>query len=179
MYLARVIIRQCTHSSLGWLVVVEILMAHGSLWEAQCECEDGLGRLPDDEGLRVALARVLARRGKLREAESELRDVVRRHPAHAAGAEALRGFVEGMELKEKGNKWYKEGEAERAAAAYTEALSRDVGGLLTPALLANRAQALCLVSGLHFLLLTLTLARMHTLSLFPRPLSLAMLCVAL
>ena len=87
-------------------------------------------------------ARVLARRGKLQEAEYKLTALRRARPGEdCRAARALKGLRAALTFKDEGNAAYKRGEVERAAAQYTQALEADVEGCLKPTLLANRAQA--------------------------------------
>ncbi|KAL1496149.1 hypothetical protein AB1Y20_014768 [Prymnesium parvum] len=141
LYLARALQRHCTHSPCGFLLVVEILEAHGQLWRAQCECEEARRRWPGDAALAVSMARLLSRRGRVAEAEAELRRVVGAEGRHEGAARALEGLLAARGLKEKGNALYQEGEYEKAAACYSEAVEADAMGLLQPMLLGNRAQA--------------------------------------
>ncbi len=142
LYLGRAVARHVTHASTGQMLVVSVLESRGRLWEAQQEAEVASAAFPAEEELGVALARLYAKRGKVDEAEEQLRAVAR-----AAGGEgsrasrAVRGMRDALELKRRGNAAYAEREYERAAAAYTEAIELDVEGCVRPTLLANRAQA--------------------------------------
>lgn len=102
---------------------------------------EGLQRRPHDPSLRVAYARLLARRGKLDEAEAALVDLQQQWPGDEVAARALGGIRAARILKDEGNGHYQRGEHERAAASYTEALQVDPEKCMAPILLGNRAQA--------------------------------------
>ena len=143
LYLARSVCRSCSHSTIGQVLLVSTLEGSGRLWEAQQEAEEAYGAFPSDADLGVLLARVFARRGKMSEAEYTLQAIVRGGvPGEDTRASrALRGLKKALERKAEGNARYKEGDYERAAAAYSDALDVDVEGCLKPTLFANRAQA--------------------------------------
>jgi len=100
-----------------------------------CEQEEELAPL------RLAHARLLSLRGKPAEAEEALRSLVKDRPADERAAAYLRGLRAGLHARARGNSCYCEGDYEGAAAAYSEGLDVDTGGLLRGLLLANRAQA--------------------------------------
>ena len=142
LYLARAVCRSVTHATTGQLLVVRTLEGCGRLWEAQQEAEAACDEFPNDEELGVACARVLARRGKLADAESQLGTLARSHPGEATRAmRALKGLRAASRLKTEGNQAYAAGDMERAASQYGAAMEADVEGCLRPTLLANRAQA--------------------------------------
>ena len=145
LYLARSVCRACSHSTLGQVLLVSTLAGAGRLWEAQTEAEQAyVGAVSGDEELGVLLACVYARRGKLSEAEYTLQALVRSAPPSSQeprAARALGGMRKALAHKSDGNSLYRDGDFERAAAAYSAALDVDVEGCLTPTLLANRAQA--------------------------------------
>ena len=142
LYLARSVCRGVTHATLGIALLVRTLEGAGRLWEAQQEAEEGIESFQDDEPLGVAYARVLARRGKVVEAEAKLSQLIRTRPGEECRAQkALRGLKAAVRCKADGNNSYAKGEYERAAAQYTEGIDADVEGCLRPILLANRAQA--------------------------------------
>ena len=143
LYLARSVCRACTHSSVGQLLVLGVLEGSGRLWEAQQEAEEALETCGEsDEVVGVALARVMARRGKVAEAESRLVRLAQARPGEPSrAARALKGLRAAVRSKEEGNALYRAGDVERAAAAYASGLEADGEGCLRPTLLANRAQA--------------------------------------
>mmetsp|Transcript_28005 Transcript_28005/g.83401 ORF Transcript_28005/g.83401 Transcript_28005/m.83401 type:complete len:293 (+) Transcript_28005:1305-2183(+) len=120
------------------------------MWEAQCEAEAAIeawrgghrgGEEEELAPLRLAHARLLSLRGKPAEAEEALRSLVKDRPADERAAAYLRGLRAGLHARARGNSCYCEGDYEGAAAAYSEGLDVDTGGLLRGLLLANRAQA--------------------------------------
>ena len=89
-----------------------------------------------------ALAGVLARRGKIADAEGKLKVLTRDRPGEDSRASrALRGLRAAMRHKAEGNTAYAADDFVRAAAEYTRGLDVDEEGCLKPTLLANRAQA--------------------------------------
>jgi tetratricopeptide (TPR) repeat protein len=159
LYLARSVCRSCSHCTLGQVLLVGTLEGSGRLWEAQQEAEEAYAGFDGDEALGVLLARVYARRGKQAEAEYTLRALIRTSSgggatgggatgggatgggARSRSAVALEGMQAALAHKQEGNRHYSAGDHERAAAAYSAALEADTAGMLTPTLLANRAQA--------------------------------------
>ena len=164
---SRIVRQACVASLLGTTLAVDALQSQGRLSEAIDEAREGAAKLPHLPLARVLLARLLARKGQVADAEAELGQAMARAGADAdasadASAEpgadasadtdcaraaaALDGLRRAVELKAEGNGAYGAGQFERALTLYTEALDADTEGFISPVLFGNRSQAYAKIS---------------------------------
>jgi len=139
--IAREVENKCVAAPLGALLVVRSLLEGGRLAEARSEADVCVLAYPSDLQIQVTLARVMARSGQVDEAERALALVLERQPDCTEAQVALTGIRSAIHFKGEGNAAYGRGEYDAAEKAYSEALTADIGQMLKPVILGNRAQA--------------------------------------